>query len=164
MEVDQPATPILTVPTVPPAALHEASTGSELGKVPDPVHTADGTAAIPDAAPAPNQAGSGSGSRSAEQESEPGARNSFCNVDPNTELSKAILQKKFKLPNMTKNIVAEKVSTGVKDPGPKKTVNPIPAEADAVPSKTYTSIISSKMLKGKVGNIGGITSGHGVSE
>jgi hypothetical protein len=57
---------------------------------------------------------------------------------------------------MTKNIVPEKVPTGVKDPGPKKSVNPIPAEADAVPSKTYMSIISSKMLKGKVGTIGGI--------
>jgi hypothetical protein len=52
----------------------------------------------------------------------------------------------------------------VKDPGPKKTINPIPAEADAVPSKTYTSIISSKVLKGKVGTIDGITSGQGLSE
>ncbi len=46
----------------------------------------------------------------------------------------------------------------MKEPGPKKTVSPIPAEADAVPSKTYTKIISGKLLKGKVGTIGGITS------
>jgi hypothetical protein len=43
-------------------------------------------------------------------------------------------------------------------------VNPIPAEADAVPSKTYTKIISGKVLKGKVGTIGGITSGQGLTE
>ena len=41
---------------------------------------------------------------------------------------------------------------------------PIPAEADAVPSKTYRAIISSKMLKGKAGTIGGIASGQGNSE
>ncbi len=58
----------------------------------------------------------------------------------------------------------EKIPTGVKEPGSKKTTDSIPAEADAVPSKTYTSIISSKVLKGKVGTIGGITSGQGLSE
>jgi hypothetical protein len=65
---------------------------------------------------------------------------------------------------MPKDSALGKVPTGVKNPGPKKTVSLIPAEADAVPSKTYTKIISGKLLKGKVGTIGGITSGQGLSE
>jgi hypothetical protein len=90
--------------------------------------------------------------------------NSFNRVDPNSKLGKAILQNKFKIPIMPKDSALAKVPTGVKEPGPKKIVSPIPAEADAVPSKTYTKIISGKMLKGKVGTIGGITSGQGLSE
>jgi hypothetical protein len=166
MEVDQPAAPILTVPTDPTAILNVASTGSESGEVPDPAPTAAGTAVFSDTAPTPTQSGSGSRSRidEHEQETDPGVSNSFNRVDPTSKLGKAILQSKFKIPNMPKNSTLEKVPTGVKDPGPKKSVNPIPAEADAIPSKTYTKIISSKMLKGKVGTIGGITSGQGVSE
>jgi hypothetical protein len=91
-------------------------------------------------------------------------RNFYSQFDPNSELGKAILQNKFKIPNMPKNSAVEKVPSGVKNPVPTKTVNPIPAEADAVPSKTYTKIITSKLLKGKVGTIGGITSGQGNSE
>ncbi len=72
--------------------------------------------------------------------------------DPNSKLGKAILQNKFKIPNMPKDSALEKVPTGVKEPGPKKIVNPIPAEADAVPSKTYTKIISGKMLEGESGH------------
>jgi len=167
MEVDQPDAPILTSTTVSPAA------GSEPRKLPDPAPTAGsattGSATIvPDASPAVFQSGSGSGSGTGtdEQVKEPvpGASNSLYNVDPNSKLGKAILQSKFKIPDIPKSSSSEKVPTGVKDPGPKKIVNPIPAEADAVPSKTYTKIISSKLLKGKVGTIGGITSGQGVSE
>ncbi len=53
---------------------------------------------------------------------------SISNFDFNTKLCKAIQQKKFKIPTQPKKNVAEKVPTGVKDPGPKKTINPIPAE------------------------------------
>jgi hypothetical protein len=42
---------------------------------------------------------------------------------------------KFKMPNVSKT-AAEKIPTGVKEPGSKKTTDLIPAEADAVPSKT----------------------------
>ena len=160
MEVDQPDAPILTSTTVSPAA------GSEPRKLPDPAPTAGSATIVPDASPVVFQPGSGSGTGTDEQVKEPvpGASNSFYNVDPNSKLGKAILQSKFKIPDIPKSSSSEKVPTGVKDPGPKKIVNPIPAEADAVPSKTYMSIISSKMLKGKVGTIGGITSGQGVSE
>ncbi len=138
-----------------------ASTRSESGMVPDPAPTAAVTAAFSVTTPTVSQSGSGSGSRTEaqEQEKDPGVNSSLNRVDPNSKLGKAILQNKFKIPNMPKNSALEKVPTGVKEPGPKKTVNPIPAEADAVPSKTYTKIISGKMLKGKVGTIGGLRGG-----
>jgi hypothetical protein len=99
------------------------------------------------------------------QKKDPGVITSFNCIDPNSKLGKAILQNKFKIPIIPKESALTKVPTGVKEPGPKKTVSPIPAaEADAVPSKTYNKIISSKVLKGKVGTIGGITSGQGLSE
>ncbi len=169
MEVDQPVAPIITVPTVPtasPAILNEGSTGSEPRQVPDPALTAAGTAFSSDTAPAPTQSGSGSGSRTDGhgQEPDPGVSNRFSHIDPNSKLGKAILQNKFKIPNMPKNSTLEKVPSGVKNPGPTKTVNPISAEANAVLSKTYTKIITSKLLKGKVGTIGGITSGQGNAE
>ncbi len=102
-----------------------------------------------------------------EQKNDPGEKSNFNRVDPNSKLGKALLQNNFKIPFMPKDNAPGKVPTGVKNPGPKKTektVNPIPAEADAVPSKTYTKIISGKSLKGKVGTIGGITSGQGLTE
>ncbi len=119
-----------------------------------------------DTATAPNQTGSGSGSSTGGhgQVPDPSEKNFYSQFDPNSELGKAILQNRFKIPNMPKNSVLEKVPSGVKKPVPTKTVNPIPAEADAVPSKTYTKIVTSKVLKGKVGTIGGITSGQGNSE
>ncbi len=57
----------------------------------------------------------------------------------------------------------KKVPTGVKNIQKQKST-PIPAEVDAVPSKTYRAIITSKLLKGKAGTIGGIASGQGNSE
>jgi hypothetical protein len=67
------------------------------------------------------------------------------------------------IPPFQKQDLKKKVPTGVKNISKEKT-SPIPAEADAVPSKTYRAIISSKMLKGKAGTIGGIASGQGNSE
>ncbi len=57
----------------------------------------------------------------------------------------------------------KKIPTGVKSVQAQKKI-PIAAEADAVPSKKYRAIISGKQLKGKVGTIGGITSGQGQSD
>ncbi len=120
MGVDQPVAPILTVTTVPtasPAILNEASTGSEPGQVPDRALKAAGIAFSSETAPAPTQSGSGSGSRTDGhgQEPDPGVNNSFSHVDPNSKLGKAILQNKFKIPNMPKNSALEKVPTGVKN-------------------------------------------------
>jgi hypothetical protein len=67
------------------------------------------------------------------------------------------------IPTTQKNNPKKKVPIGVQKI-PKEKSSPIPAEADAVPSKTYRAIISSKMLKGKAGTIGGIASGQGNSE
>jgi hypothetical protein len=67
------------------------------------------------------------------------------------------------IPLIQKHDLKKKVPSGVKKI-PKEKSSPIPAEADAVPSKTYRAIISSKMLKGKAGTIGGIASGQGNSE
>jgi hypothetical protein len=67
------------------------------------------------------------------------------------------------IPTTQKNNPKKKVPIGVQKI-PKEKPSPIPAEADAVPSKTYRAIISSKMLKGKAGTIGGIASGQGNSE
>jgi hypothetical protein len=169
MEVDQPPAVNPTVTTPPagsPAVLSEASTGTESGKIQDPALTAAGSASPYASAPAPIQSGSGSGSITVGQGqvTDPSEKNFYSQFDQNSELGKAILQNKFKIPNMPKNCAIEKVPSGVKNPVSTKTVNPIPAEADAVPSKTYTKIIASKLLKGKVGTIGGITSGQGNSE
>jgi hypothetical protein len=87
----------------------------------------------------------------------------FNNQDWKAKIEKLIQQKKFKIPDPPKTS-AEKIPSGVKEPSTMKTTDSIPAEADAVPSKTYNSILSSKKLKGKVGTIGGITSGQGSSE
>jgi hypothetical protein len=57
----------------------------------------------------------------------------------------------------------KKVPSGIKNIQQRKPA-PIPAEADAVPSKNYCAIISSKLLRGKAGTIGGIASGQGNSE
>ena len=171
MDVDQQpvANPTdSTIPEASPATLSAASTGSKPGNIqdPDPDLTAVRTAPSFDTATAPTQSGSGSGSTMGGQgqASDSSEKNFYSQFDPNSELGKAILKKKFKIPNMPKNSAIEKVPSGVKNPVPTKTVNPIPAEADAVPSKTYTKIITSKLLKGKVGTIGGITSGQGNSE
>jgi hypothetical protein len=64
---------------------------------------------------------------------------------------------------LKKTIQKRRFQSGYKNI-PKQKSSPIPAEADAVPSKTYRAIISSKMLKGKAGTIGGIASGQGNSE
>jgi len=71
----------------------------------------------------------------------------------------------FKMPNIPaaqKTDPKTKVPSGVKKIQ-KKIPAPIPAEADAVPSKNYRAIIASKELKGKAGTIGGIASGQGES-
>ncbi len=67
-----------------------------------------------------------------------------------------------KIPTSQKTDPKTKVPSGVKNIH-KKIPAPIPAEADAVPSKNYRAIIASKQLKGKAGTIGGITSGQGES-
>jgi hypothetical protein len=74
----------------------------------------------------------------------------------------------FKMPNIPaapKTDPKTKVPSGVKktQKNQKKIPAPIPAEADAVPSKNYRAIIASKELKGKAGTIGGIASGQGES-
>jgi len=158
MDVDQLPFSNSTDSTVPvpearPATLSEPSTGPKPGNIQDPALTTAETTQT-----ASTQSGSGSGSG---QVQDPSEKNFYSQFDPNSELGKAILQNKFKIP---KNAAFEKVPSGVKKPVPTKTVNPIPAEADAVPSKTYSKIITSKVLKGKVGTIGGITSGQGSSE
>jgi len=169
MDVDQPAPPISFASPVPAGIINAAGTGSESGTQPDQARKAAGTAALSVSVSTPtlSQPGSGTGSSTVEQgqKKDPGMITSFNCVDPNSKLGKAILQNKFKIPIMPKESALAKVPTGVKEPGPKKIVSPIPAaEADAVPSKTYNKIISSKVLKGKVGTIGGITSGQGLSE
>jgi hypothetical protein len=176
MEVDHPAATAHAATPVPTTTIFEASTGSEAGAVPDPTlaAAAAGTAgtactadlSAPDTTPTGTQSGSLSGysTEVLVQKNDPGENSNFNRVDPNSKLGKALLQNNFKIPLMPKDNAPGKVPTGVKNPGPKKTVNPIPAEADDVPSKTYTKIISGKLLKGKVGTIGGITSGQGLSE
>jgi hypothetical protein len=69
------------------------------------------------------------------------------------------------IPAAPKTDPKTKVPSGVKktQKNQKKIPAPIPAEADAVPSKTYRAIIASKELKGKAGTIGGIASGQGAS-
>jgi hypothetical protein len=169
MDVDQPAPPVSSASPVPAGIINAAGTGSESGTLPDQARQAAGTAALSVSVSTPtlSQPGSGTGSSTVEQgqKKDPGVITSFNCIDPNSKLGKAILQNKFKIPIIPKESALTKVPTGVKEPGPKKTVSPIPAaEADAVPSKTYNKIISSKVLKGKVGTIGGITSGQGLSE
>jgi hypothetical protein len=171
MEVDQPAATNLAAPPAPTTIITVAGTGSESGTVPDSASAAAGTAALsaPVSTPTGSQSGSVSGysTEVLEQKKDPGANCNINCVDPNSKLGKAILQSKFKIPIMPKDSALEKVPAGVKERGAKKTVktvSSIPAEADAVPSKTYTKIISGKLLKGKVGTIGGITSGQGLSE
>ncbi len=66
------------------------------------------------------------------------------------------------IPTAQKTDPKTKVPSGVKNIF-KKISAPIPAEADAVPSKNYRAIIASKLLKGKAGTIGGIASGQGES-
>ncbi len=84
MEVDQPDTPILTNTAVSPAATKEA-----LRKIPDPAPTAASSATAPVASPAVFQSGSrsgpGTGTDDQVKEPEPGASNSFYNVDPNSK-------------------------------------------------------------------------------
>jgi hypothetical protein len=183
MEVDNPAATSHAATPVPTTIIFEASTGSEAGAVPDlPLAAAAaaagtaGTACTSTAdlsAPVSTNTGTQSGSVSGystevlEQKNDPGEKSNFNRFDPNSKLGKALLQNNFKIPFMPKDNAPGKVPTGVKNPGPKKTektVNPIPAEADAVPSKSYTKIISGKLLKGKVGTIGGITSSQGLTE
>jgi hypothetical protein len=60
--------------------------------------------------------------------------------------------------------VEDKKNTHRSEIGPGSEKIPIAAEADVVPSKKYRAMISGKQLKGKVGNIGGITSGLGQSD
>jgi hypothetical protein len=69
------------------------------------------------------------------------------------------------IPAAPKTDPKTKVPSGVKktQKNQKKIPAPIPAEADAVPSKNYRAIIASKELKGKAGTIGGIASGQGES-
>jgi hypothetical protein len=69
------------------------------------------------------------------------------------------------IPTAPKTDPKTKVPSGVKktQKNQKKNPAPIPAEADAVPSKTYRAIVASKELKGKAGTIGGIASGQGSS-
>jgi hypothetical protein len=173
MDVDQPIPPVSSASTVPAGSVNAAGTGFDSGILPDQPDRAcqtAGTAATSDTVTTPmptlSQPGSGPGSSAVEQcqKKDPGVFTSLNCVDPESKLGKAILQSKFKIPTIPKES-ALKVPTGVKVPGPKKIESPIPAaEADAVPSKTYNKIISSKALKGKVGTIGGITSGQGSSE
>jgi hypothetical protein len=66
-------------------------------------------------------------------------------------------------PNSTTN-VEDKKNTHRSEMGPGSEKIPIAGEADVVPSKKYRAIISGKQLKGKVGTIGGITSGQGQSD
>jgi hypothetical protein len=175
MDVDQPV--ITAFPTAP---AHVSGTGIE----PDPgttestsVPVSSATAAItplPDhnassnkekvQYPSSNDAGSGPGSgpSSVPTINQAGGEN-FNNPDWKAKLEKFIQQKKLKIPDPPKT-TAEKIPSGVKEPSTKKTIDSIPAETDAVPSKTYNSILSSKRLKGKVGTIGGTTSGQGSSE
>jgi hypothetical protein len=171
MDVDQPAPPVSSASPVPAGIINAACTGFESGTQPDRACQAASTAALSVSVTTPtlSQPGSGPGSSTGTveqgQKKDPGVFTSFNCVDPESKLGKAILQNKFKIPIIPKESALTKVPTGVKVPDLKKTVSPIPAaEADAVPSKTYNKIISSKVLKGKVGTIGGITSGQGLSE
>ncbi len=65
------------------------------------------------------------------------------------------------------NTGGNEVPTGSKAPSinvsfpPKR---PVPAEPDAVPSKTYNAILTNKKRKEKAGTIGGIASGQGPTE
>jgi hypothetical protein len=85
MEVDQPAAPILTAPPVPTGIINVASTGSESGMLPDPAHTAAGTAALSVTTPTMSQSGSGPGSstEAQDQKKDPGVNSSLNRVDPN---------------------------------------------------------------------------------
>jgi hypothetical protein len=56
------------------------------------------------------------------------------------------------IPTLHNTDPKKKVPSGVKNIQKKKPA-PIPAEADAVPSKNYHAIITSKLLKGKAGTM-----------
>jgi hypothetical protein len=178
MDVDQPAitAPLTALPTAPTEPAHESGSGTDsnpgtTGSNTGPVSTA--TAATGDITSgnketvqhqSPGDAGSGPGSGPSSGLTVNQERGeTYNNPEWKAKLEKLIQQKKFKIPDTPKTS-AEKIPSGVKEPSTKKTIDSIPAEADAVPSKTYNSILSSKKLKGKVGTIGGTTSGQGSSE
>jgi hypothetical protein len=67
------------------------------------------------------------------------------------------------VPEVQNSDPKKKVPSGIKNIQQQKPAT-IPAEADAVRSKNYRAIITSKMLRGKAGTIGGNASGQGNSE